>query len=352
MTENENKIIIINELLKVVWNNIWVQDPTTELNQCPRLGVNNNFQNAFMNRITGFLGELYFYEMNQQSPSIFRGGWFVPKYKEQNPLENSCYFSISKMQLGQEKIYKALGAALPDIDMYLIVPNDLNEILNGSHKSYKYLKYIRRDEEFSEINANDFYLFWGKKASPSKGQLDFDSMNNWTVQDEARKLLLETGISVGALESLLHDRFIFDFQISCKHWKGRPTDLDFIELLPDGNVRLIDTKDKYLSRDDMLGMNSDHLSLFVQIDRLLGTDSSYVVRLRKEKESRELQGWFSAPIKAFSEGVHCSYGNKGMNGDAGADTLMIPFAKFQPWSNGEGIVDEKDKSRPPNIKLI
>lgn len=109
--------------------------------------------------------------------------------------------------------------------------------------------------------------------------------------------------------------------------KGRPADVDYVRLSEEGRITFLDIKDKYLSEEGCLGLNTDHLDFFTLIDDKLGSDSQYVVRLSAGDASRTLVGWYTAPIRHFRQGSKAR-GNQGGQGEGGADTRMRPFSDF------------------------
>lgn len=353
MTDNNSKKEkIVDALLRAVWHNIWMENPDGKTEGvCFRRPVENNFQNAFMNRVRGFLAELNYFDLTVERLCIFRGGWFVPKpNKDRDPLTNSCYFSVSTTAQGQEQVYKALGQALPSIPMYVIVPVDAEADIHClSEDSYHYFLFSRETGQFSKKSPQDFYSFWEKKSQQKEPTPDIEAHGNKSVLDEAKRLLLDSEISAHSLQLLLYDRDIFDVQISSKRCKGRPTDLDFIKLKRDGTIFLIDVKDKYLSRDNKLGMNRDHIAFFKDIDEKLGTSSMYVVRLSESKWDRSLKGWYYAPIHKFLD-AEDSVGKPGMNGVAAMQTPMLTINEFKCWPSEDKMQANHGNNMPASIE--
>lgn len=332
MNDMYQKEKIVDTLLHAVWRGVWVKDPGKTKGICPRPGVNNNFQNSFFNRIKGFLAELNYFDLIADRPNILRGGWFVPKLGS-DPLEDSVYYSVTPSKDEAEALFRVFGNAFPDIPMYAIVPKASADPLNLSEDSYRYFLFCRETVLFEEVLPEKFFSFWKSREQPRQlpACVNIESPDNQELLVECKRLLLDSDASATALEALLFDRYIYDALIFPNRIKGRPTDLDFVKLKPDGKVLLIDVKDKFLSRERMLGVNEDHLSFFMDIDELLGTRSQYVVRLSKGKEDRSLVGWYYISLRDFCT-AETRDGNPGMNGNQANDVKMLPFDKFKQWT--------------------
>ena len=339
-TAKSHRERLIDFLIEIVWNGIYVGKKLEKLESADqRPGVENNFQNAFFNRIKGFLAELIFFDLTHNDPKISRGGWFVPKPKVENPLENSLYYSVNASLSGLEPVYKALSDALPLIPLYVVVPKTPTDWYQTLDERFDYWKYDPKSGNFITTSTICFYQFWDEKSWPQATLTDLYSSTNDKVVQEAKLLLMGTDYSDLAMEMLVYDRYVFDELIASRHYKGRPTDLDFIELRLDNRIHLIDVKDKYLSKEGKLGINKDHLPFFVDIDRHLGTDSQYIVRVSKGGLDRTLNGWYCTAIRNFSTGCDRE-GKQGLNGQMATKTSMLPLSDFQPWKVSDGISTE------------
>lgn len=325
----------VDLLHATVWKNInpklWNQTGNTGT----RTYVLNDFQNTFANRMIGFLAELAYPNVPSMQPVLNRlypGGWLVPSNgKEQNPLRARCYFTVGSVEFlqssGTAKVYSALNEALKNMSMFYLCPSDNIDWSNLSHGSYRYFLFNVKKAEFAETSACHFFRHWSRKlARPSVPPALHDPANR-NLLAFTKSLMCGHGIGLEDLRLKLLERHLFDVEIAGGYWKGRPTDIDYIELNPDGTIRLIDVKDKYLSRARTLGLNDDHVSFFPEMDKRLRTKTLYVVRVCENSDGRPLVGWYQIELARFTTAKQGT-GNAGANGDKARDTREIPFHDF------------------------
>ncbi|WP_147375735.1 hypothetical protein [Noviherbaspirillum cavernae] len=323
---------LILTLLNVVWSNINPRLVKTNRNTKSKHFLKNDFQNAFVNRIVGFLGELAYVTVTADRPGIFPGGWFVPDEKEDNPLAAKCYYTVADSIGGDlVKVYTVLAKHMPEKQLFVLVAQDGIDVRNLSRDSYAYYLFSRTESVFQQVSHTEFFQCWKKRGAPRPQLPDIrDQINRETVA-YVKRLLSNSAISAEALRLKLLDRFVFDVEIAGHHLKGRPSDIDFIKLRSDGCIVPIDVKDKYVSRKGTLGVNLDHLPFFLDLDQIFGTESQYVVRVSETGPDRALVEWRYIAMREFSL-ARTGRGNCGANGKDAEDTPELPLADFKVWS--------------------
>lgn len=333
--------IIVEQLLRTVWMNVsphlWGQENNTKTRAC----VKNDFHNAFINKIAGFLGELRYAAVTKENPAILAGGWFVPVAASvSSPIDGACYYTVADHNDDRLlRVYKILRSLLPNLPLFLIEPHHDLDISSLSKGDYNYLKFD--GDRFVPADQDGFFSNWQKKSRRSLliERPDFDSEVNCDVVEVARKLLLATdAFDEILLRNLLLDRHFFDIELSGSYFKGRPTDLDFIKITKSGQLRLVDVKCKYVDSKGQLGTNADHLPFFVQMDALLGTQSAYVVSLRKNANQLAHIGWYYTNMSKFC-GAKQELGNAGMNGRSAKLVKMVLLHEMVSW-NGYPLIPE------------
>lgn len=325
----------INLLHATIWKNInpdlWSQNNHTGTRSC----VANDFHNSFANRIIGFLAELAYPHVpsvQAMRNSLYPGGWLVPSYgQEKDPLRSRCYFTVGRPELlqdsGMAKVYSSLKQALGNMRMFYLCPRENIDWSNISRDSYKYFLFDPGNAAFAQTSADSFFQNWSKKPAQTSVTSDMHAPANQNLLAFTTSLLCGLGIGVEELRLKLLERHLFDVEIAGGYWKGRPTDIDYIELYADGSIRLIDVKDKYLSQAKTLGLNDDHVSFFPEMDRRLGTKTLYVVRVCENSDARPLVGWYQIELARFAT-ARQGTGNAGANGAKARNTREIPFSYF------------------------
>ena len=91
------------------------------------------------------------------------------------------------------------------------------------------------------------------------------------IRSEAYKRLYIEEVEEEIYESIVFDRLFFDVLLSGTYKKGRPTDIDVIQLNPfKQELLFIDVKEKY-THEGKVGINQDHLPFFLQMKKCLHT---------------------------------------------------------------------------------
>ncbi|WLI87845.1 hypothetical protein Q4S45_13975 [Massilia sp. R2A-15] len=337
-----DKELIVDLLIRAVWGNIFPELWGKRTHTMGRAYVKNDFHNAFINKITGFLGELRYASVTRINPAICAGGWFLPvDPASEDPLENTCYYSVLGSGCSAvQTTYAGLKKALPDIPMFLLRPRLDLDLRSLDISSFVYFKF--EGGQFNEVGHDVFFGQWKKKEPGRKPSRlpDIDAEESRDTIAFARKCLISAdAIDTDLMRDLLLDRHIFDVELSGSYRKGRPTDLDFIKVKKDGKLKLVDVKYKFVSASNELGVNADHLPFFERMDQILGTETAYVVSLRRKSVEWSHLGWYYVPMSEFY-GAESSKGNVGMNGESAIATNMRPLSTFSHWS-GYRWDDEK-----------
>jgi hypothetical protein len=325
----------VDLLHATIWKNInpdlWSQKNHTGT----RSYVANDFQNSFANRVIGFLAELAYPHVpsvQHMRNSLYPGGWLIPSYGwEQDPLRSKCYFTVGRSEFlqnnGMTKVYSSLKKALRNMRMFYLCPRDNIDWSNLSRDSYRYFLFDAGKAAFAETSADCFFQNWTKKPARTSAMPSMHAPANQNLLAYTASLLCGLGVGVEDLRLKLLERHLFDVEIAGGYWKGRPTDIDYIELHTDGSIRLIDVKDKYLSQAETLGLNDDHVSFFPEMDKRLGTKTLYVVRVCENSDARPLVGWYQIELARFAT-ARQGTGNAGANGAKARNTREIPFHDF------------------------
>lgn len=153
------------------------------------------------------------------------------------------------------------------------------------------------------------------------------------IRSEAYKRLYIEEVEEEIYESIVFDRLFFDVLLSGTYKKGRPTDIDVIQLNPfKQELLFIDVKEKYAHKGKV-GINQDHLPFFFQMQKCFTEvdgwkfDSRYLLRLTRSATDSSFCGWYQKSIIDFFEGENAG-GNIGQNGASAQETKNIEIDKM------------------------
>lgn len=337
LDEEMNKTEVISELINILWLSANNRFPAPEPSRTVkgREFITNSYENAFFNRVLGFKGELHYSQRTCGITNIINGGWFVNKglcYGTADFTKDTVYFSVTKsLSEKYQLLYSLIAKALPEIELYLIKYSVEAGLSDQSYTIYSFI-----NGQFLLMPQRKFFEQFKEKASLSnlaslKTKIPVISA---VLKNRAYKALFIEEVDKEIYQDVLYDRFFFDIVLSGSYKKGRPTDIDHIQLNADKKqLMFIDVKEKYPYKNKV-GINEDHLPFFTQMESAFRNisdwefDNRYLVRLTNGADDPSFRGWYHQSISHFYE-ADSAGGNQGQNGTGAMKTKMLSIEKMR-----------------------
>lgn len=330
------KTNLINKLIDVLWAGAHY-NKTKPCSARPVIGrefINNKYENAFFNRIVGFTGEINYLQRSYRFKNTLAGGWFIPFKWSENPdyTKSTVYITVLPEITGNyQYLYDLLRKAIPEIDLYALTYSPITDNFQPRFKIYRF-----EDARFTPDTNNSFW----KKFKAKHKDYCLETLRETLpripdeIRKEAYKRLYVEEVDEEIYESIVLDRIFFDEKLSGTYKKGRPTDIDAIQLNPfKKEILFIDVKEKY-ANGGKVGINDDHLPFFMQMKNCFSTlddwkfDSRYLLRLTRSATDHSFCGWYQKSIEDFIVGDNAG-GNDGQNGSSAQRTRNIPVEEMK-----------------------
>jgi hypothetical protein len=295
------------------------QDILEALHQLLLHNVNNN--GAYKNRYNGFYGELCFnnFYRNDESRHTFSGGVFIPTEKGGDPFDSSVYYTVCKQAPNLYKhIYSAVAELADKGLFYFQYSLDKNVLYSQ--------KLLFQSQRGTDHPVNDvtlpFPCFTVFKFNFQKQEFEISSVEDFQklfkvqktilqptfvpkiMEDSFKEKLLE--FSINELLDVYFNRLIFDGITGYCIEKGSPLDIDlFTYKEADGKYRIIEVKEKDLSKNDPIGFGLDtrRIESLKRIEQTTLMKAIYVVRQIKDQDVREFENWRYITLDDFSKNV-------------------------------------------------
>lgn len=290
--------------------------------------IKNEYEDAFFNRIIGFRGELNYLQRAHSFKNTLAGGWFIPyRWTEELDYTKSAAYVTVLPEINDRYsfLYEVLRKALPEINFFLLTysPNTDNFAPNFESYMFERNKFVSCAVDSLlgkfQIKGKDYQLDAFSRDVPEIPE---------EIRNEAYKRLYIDEVEEEIYESIVFDRLFFDVLLSGTYKKGRPTDIDVIQLNPfKQELLFIDVKEKY-THEGKVGINQDHLPFFLQMKKCFAEvdgwkfDSRYLLRLTRSATDSSFCGWYQKSIIDFFEGEDAG-GNIGQNGSSAQNTKTI-----------------------------
>ena len=325
------KTDLINNLISVFWKTQYHPKPSEEFTHPDRPFVSNKLENAYLNTIKGFKGELEFTKDAARFLGTVDGGWFIPFAKSTNPLVNSLYLTISDNQIESlVTIYEALAQSFPDKFLYVASVPELSASTEINKSIYSIYRFNALRNQFDNCSLEELLDHFSLK--PEKKRLNVDDFNN--LQEKNSDLYEESfhllnSFQGSDLYKLLADRYLFDVIISGTRFKGRSTDIDAIKVSTNPTViNFLDIKNKTRNYKGKVGHNEDHLPFWIELHNSvkannpsIGVRTSYVLRDQDENDESKIWKW--TPMQLFMQKGDRVLGSPGRNAQDEVYTYML-----------------------------
>lgn len=267
-----------------------------------------NFDNAYKNRIVGFRAELDFYRRFSNVSDLYSGGYILPKKYRQKTLDNPIYFTISCEPVERYTyIYKKLEKAIFQKLFYIEGDNvnfklwNFEDVMGVGEKlpvpKFRVHQFI--DEGFVEISTN-IESFTKEFNDKSRNELKFNFSPSMVEYCEG--LMLD--FSIEELLQIYVDRLVFDGYLGFSKFKGIASDIDSISVKND-NVIFLEIKEKDLSKRHPIGFGMDlqRINDIAEISTAFNVDYLYVVKEINNQKIRKFLNWRYIPIAFFIDNI-------------------------------------------------
>ena len=297
-----------------------------------------------LSRYMGFRAELFFEDYLVQRYSQYRildGGIIISKDSAISSLDNSVYITVvSQDAADYADLYKSLSA-VGFKQMFIVLYTDdsfssrnVMEFRDGAislNVPALTVKQFNIDSGEFDLASEDITVITGLfKKNTERGK------SRYPVSPESGKWLMDNlkFFSYSQLLKIYMTRLLFDGFIGFGLQKGKPSDIDFILRRPDGRFRLLEIKEKDLTKNNTIGFGLDvpRLEDLARISNTTGIDYFLVVRQINNQTDREFVSWKKISIKDFEDGVEGAAKVKGGTGMRSIyshnDTLICPLELF------------------------
>lgn len=332
-----NKLEVINELIDILWlsANNRLSSPNPSRKVKGREFITNTYENAFYNRVLGFKGELHYSQRTCGVTNIISGGWFVNREWCDGTADftkDTVYFTVTSSRSEKyQLLYSLISKALPSVELYLIEYS-----VDAGLSEQSFTIYSFRNKQFCLIPHNKFFEQFkekvkGSKLSNLKTKIPAISSE---LKNRAYEALLIDEVDNEIYLDVLYDRYFFDIVLSGSYKKGRPTDIDHIQLNADKKqLMFVDVKEKYPHKNKV-GINVEHLPFFIQMESAFRNitdwkfDNRYLVRLTNGADDPSFRGWYHQSISHFYDADSLG-GNLGQNGTGAMETKMLSIEEMR-----------------------
>lgn len=272
-------------------------------------------EKQYRNRYNGFMAELDFqswFELNR-SNSLIDGGMFIPTKCADNPFDSAIYITSSESAPNNYvDIYTKISAAKIN-DLFFIQyclnkpycswdkkelfksqsNNKSNKIL-FSIPPFKVFKFIPKSSKFipsqiEEITAKftKKEAFLAQKPIPEKLISHFNNKFSVFTSRSLLKLYLA--------------RLFFDGYLNLTYRRGAPLDIDFLVQCKEGDICILEIKEKDLSKREPIGFGMDlrRVDSLTKLTHIFASQAFYIVRQVNNQTERAFIDWQMIEMQRF-----------------------------------------------------
>ncbi len=299
-------------------------------------------------RYKGFRAELELEEYlksNFNTLKLLNGGLIISLDSRISSLNNSIYVTVvekSKLELEEYIRIFTLLKVLDYVEMYLVVYDSsvesVKEVMKFSEGSVSLklpsleIYNFNKLENLFEVNPK------GVNAIKSHFKiLKIRGKNIFHIEDSHLRWLKKelNHFTENSLTNIYMERLILDGLIGFSVEKGKMSDIDLIVKRPDGEIRLIEIKEKDLPKRAKKGFGIDvpRLEDMMRVENFSGLQYHLVVKHIDNQTDRNLKEWLTIRIKDFEANVN---GNDVIEGGTGMrstnssnPTLICDYSEFK-----------------------
>lgn len=281
--------------------------------------VSNNVigDKQLFSRYKGFRTELLFElfcEEKYSKSKLLKGGIIISKDNSVSSLNNSIYFTVCT-QKEQIHSYKAIYSKLSKlkfIEMYLIFYDDKNwkdkpvmifpnETIKLPVPEFNILEFNAKENVFIEKGNNETII------TDHFDNVKLRNKNSLPIKEKTKEWLLDNLIHFESKDVLdiYMNRLFFDGYIGFSKNKGKSSDIDLIAKKSNGDLKLIEIKEKDLpkSNDKGFGLDVPRLKDFILIQEKSDLEYHLIVREINNQKERKLLNWMHVSITNFQNNV-------------------------------------------------
>ncbi len=299
-----------------------------------------------MSRYKGFKGELSFEKLiNLKFPyyQVYQGGIIISMDSSSSSLNSAIYFCVVKED-EDILIYREIFKKLKEINflqMYLVTYSNSNwtKSLVMNFKDEQILLPVPQIKTYQfDFTTSDFINGYNgiNPVIENFTQYPIRKRNIYAIEPSSQEWLMKNLIdySKSQLLQLYLSRLVLDGYIGFGRKKGKSSDIDIILKSSNGDFRLIEVKEKDLTKGLVKGFGLD-VPRIHDLNRIANTTGlKYYLAIRhiNNQLERNLVGWKKISIKTFSENVKNAKtveGGTGMRSSHSSNpTLICPLDAF------------------------
>jgi len=273
----------------------------------------------YKNRYNGFTAELDFqewFDANRKDAPI-EGGMFIPTVKSHNPFEDAVYFTCSESSPSEFiEIYSSASTLAPK-GSFFIKYNTQTHFADWERKqlfqsqqngqfvealfptpTFEVLEFNPTTRKFSGCSITDISNRFVKSANFLKKKYVPEDLKNHFIQKFQQ-------FSVKSLLRLYVERLFFDGYLNLTFSRGAPLDIDSFVRAKDGDLCLLEIKEKDVSKRDPKGFGMDlrRIDSLSMLSDTFSTKVFYVVRHVNNQTQRQFVNWMIIDLEKFKSQI-------------------------------------------------
>lgn len=282
-----------------------------ELVEALRIGVIR--ENAFRTRMLGILSELEFasYYGSISQSKILNGGFLIPIKEKVPATEQFVYFTTVEKEdsiTDYLEVYRAISRLKPVI-LYLMHIDYKNpfiewETIDLENREWKIppltmYQYDIENHEFIEKREGLSELLHFYEVNPYFKSTPI-TLNNKNQIDQFRNRFLS--LDIISQKDSYFIRFLMDVFIGMRHYRGIPSDIDVISILPNSEMSFLEIKEKDIAKKiEGFGLDLHRIKDMLYISKNTYKNYYLVVKRVNNQIERKFIGWYYISIQDFEK---------------------------------------------------